>query len=97
MLKGVNHQSSTQRCSDEIGIGVEVRRRASDGALERQLSHNPRCHIHRRELLKQQLTRIRYLDQRKVCAIVARLTEVNTSFIIILLISFRGNDCQEHD
>jgi len=52
MLKGVNHQSSTQRCSDEIGIGVEVRRSTSDGALERQLSHNPRRHIHRREFLK---------------------------------------------
>jgi hypothetical protein len=44
------------------------------GAPERQLGHNPRRHIHRRELLKQQLTRIWNLDQRKIRAIVACFT-----------------------
>ncbi len=51
--------------------------------MERQSGHNPRRHIHRRQLLKQQFTRIRYLDQRKIRAIVACLTEVNTPLIII--------------
>jgi len=31
-----------------------------------KLRHNPRRNIHRRQLLKEQLTRIRYLNQRKV-------------------------------
>jgi hypothetical protein len=45
--------------------------------------HNPRRHIHRRQFLKQQFTRIRDLYQRKVRPILACLTEVNTSFVII--------------
>ena len=69
---------------DWNSVGAESRSRVKrDAAMERGLRHNPRRHIHRRQLLKQQFTRIRYLDQRKIRAVVACLTEVNTPLIII--------------
>ena len=93
MLKGVNNQSDDKRTSVlatwQIGTASEWNedeRAPRDAACsddERQSSHNPRCHIHRRQLLKQQFTRIRYLDQGKIRAVVACLTEVNTPLIII--------------
>jgi hypothetical protein len=51
-----NHSRNNER---KHRVGVEVRRRASDGSAgattkpERQLSHNPRRNIHRCQLLKQ--------------------------------------------
>ena len=70
--------------ADWNSVGAESRSRVKrDAAMERGLRHNPRRHIHRRQLLKQQFTRIRYLDQGKIRAVVACLTEVNTPLIII--------------
>jgi hypothetical protein len=70
--------------TDSTRVGVKVQSRAlRDGALERQLGHNPRRYIHRGQFLKEQLASIRDLHQRKVRPILTRLTEVNTSLIII--------------
>jgi len=54
-----------------------------DAAMKRQLGHNPRRHIHRREFLKQQLARIRNLNQRKIRPILTGFTEVDTPFVIV--------------
>jgi len=77
-------------CSRSIAASSGARLRDSTptpvlcyAMLYAKLRHNPRCHIHRRQLLKEQLTRIRYLNQRKVRAIVTRLTKVDTPFFII--------------
>jgi hypothetical protein len=51
----IGFRSNHSRNDDESTIiGVELRSRVKrDAAMERQLSHNPWCHIHRRQFLKE--------------------------------------------
>jgi len=66
------------------GLGVKVVESSlRHAAMKRQLSHNPRRHIHRRQFLKEQFASIRDLHKRKIGPILTRLTEVNTPFVII--------------